>query len=78
MNTIDWAEFKEFKKSTTKEGDNFEMLLEFLKVFYSMTSPIEMYETMAGDEIAQMMLEKRNLKSSADLEKLLYKHFDEL
>ncbi len=78
MNNIDWAEFKEFKKMTTKEGDNFELLLEFLKSWYSMTSPVEMYQTMAGDEIAQMMLNKRDLKSSADLEKLLYKHFDEL
>jgi len=78
LNGIDWAEFKEFKKMTTKEGDNFELLLEFLNSWYSMTSPVEMYQTMVGDETAQMMLDKRDLKSSADLEKLLYKHFDEL
>ena len=78
MSKIDWNEFKEFKAQTSKEGDNFEMMLEYLKAWYSMTTPNEMYETMAADDIAKMMLEKRGLNSSADLEKLLYKHFDEL
>ncbi len=75
---IDWKEFKEFKAQTTKEGDNFELMLEYLKAWYSMTSLREIYETMASDDIAKMMLEKRDIKSSADLEKLLYKNLDEL
>ncbi len=78
MNSIDWEEFKSFKKMTTKEGDNFELMLEFLKSYYSITNPEEIYETMAHDDIAQMMLDKRDIKSSADLEKILFKHFDEL
>jgi len=73
--SIDWDEFKIFKKHTSKEGDNFELLLEFLKSFYNMTSPQEMYDTMARDDIAPMMLKKRDIKSSADLEKILFKHF---
>lgn len=75
MYSIDWDEFKIFKKQTTKEGDNFELLLEFLKTYYNMTSPQEMYDTMKRDDIAPMMLEKRDINSSSDLEKILYKHF---
>ena len=52
MISIDWDEFKAFKKHTSKEGDNFQLLLEFLKSYYNMTSPREMYETMANDDIA--------------------------
>jgi hypothetical protein len=73
--SIDWDEFKKFKRFTEKEGDNFELLLEFLKSYYNMTSPQEMYDTMLRDDIAPMMLEKRGIKSSADLELILFSHF---
>ena len=75
MYSIEWDEFKIFKKHTNKEGDNFELLLEFLKSYYNMTSPQEMYDTMKRDDIAPMMLEKRDIKSSADLENILFKNF---
>jgi len=73
--SIEWDEFKIFKKHTNKEGDNFELLLEFLKSYYNMTSPQEMYDTMKRDDIAPMMLEKRDIKSSSDLENILFKNF---
>jgi len=73
--SIDWDEFKIFKKHTNKEGDNFELLLEFLKSYYNMTSPQEMYDTMKRDDIAPMMLKKRDIKSSSDLENVLFKNF---
>jgi len=73
--SIDWDEFKIFKQQTSKEGDNFELLLEFLKSYYNMTSPQEMYDTMKRDDIAPMMLKKRDIKSSADLENVLFKNF---
>ena len=75
MYSIEWDEFKIFKKHTNKEGDNFELLLEFLKSYYNMTSPQEMYDTMKRDDIAPMMLEKRDIKSSSDLENILFKNF---
>jgi len=73
--SIDWDEFKIFKKHTNKEGDNFELLLEFLKSYYNMTSPQEMYDTMKRDDIAPMMLKKRDINSSSDLENVLFKNF---
>ena len=76
MANIDWAEFKNYKKHSTREINNFEMLLEFLRSYYNVTNPSEMYEMMKYDGTAQMMLEKRDIKSDTDLEKHLYKHID--
>lgn len=75
MITINWDEFKIYKQHSGIQGDNFETLLNFLKSYYNMTSPTEMYDTMANDDIAPMMLEKRDMTCAADLEKHLYKHF---
>ena len=77
MTEINWEEFKIFKQSSDKKDDNFEVLLDFLKSYYNMTNPVEMYDTMVNDDIAPLMLEKRDMYSAADLEKHLYKHFNE-
>ncbi|MCK4875657.1 MAG: hypothetical protein KAS26_07410 [Sulfurimonas sp.] len=77
MTEINWEEFKIFKQSSSKKDDNFEVLLDFLKSYYNMTNPVEMYDTMLNDDIAPLMLEKRDMHSASDLEKHLYKHFNE-
>lgn len=76
MIEINWEEFKFFKQYSTKKGDNFETLLDFLKSYYKMTSTKEMFETMINDDVAQMMLRKREMHTLEDLEKHLYKGFD--
>lgn len=76
MIDINWEEFKFFKQYSDKKSDNFEVLLDFLKSHYKMTSPKEMFETMMNDDIAQLMLKKRDMYSLADLEKYLYKGFN--
>lgn len=73
---INWEEFKFFKQYSKKKGDNFEVLLDFLENHYKMTSPKEMFETMLGDETAQLMLKKREMHALEDLEKHLYKNFN--
>lgn len=75
MTKINWDEFKFFKQYSDKKDDNFEVLLDFLKSHYKMTSPKEMYETMANDDTALLMLNKREINSLEDLEKRLYKNF---
>ncbi|MFA5233910.1 MAG: hypothetical protein WC390_05850 [Sulfurimonas sp.] len=75
MTEINWEEFKFFKQYSDKKNDNFEVLLDFLKSHYKMTSPKEMYETMANDDTALLMLNKREINSLEDLEKRLYKNF---
>lgn len=72
MIKINWDEYKEHKKYSLRK-DNFEILLEFMKSFYNMNSPIDMFDTFVEDEIASMMLEKRNIKDAEDLENFLFK-----
>jgi hypothetical protein len=73
---INWEEFKFFKQYSLKKSDNFETLLDFLENYYKMTSPKEMFETMIDDEIAQLMLRKREMHTLEDLERHLYKGFN--
>jgi len=73
---INWDEFKFFKQYSEKKNDNFEVLLDFLKSYYSMTNIKEMYETMANDDTAQLMLNKREIRSVEDLEKHLFRNFN--
>ncbi|HFB53951.1 MAG TPA: hypothetical protein ENJ67_04395 [Sulfurimonas autotrophica] len=72
MIKINWDEYKEHKQYSVRD-DNFEILLEFMKSFYNMSSPIDMYEVFAADDIASMMLEKRDIKDAEDLENYLFK-----
>ncbi|MGE4420359.1 MAG: hypothetical protein AB7D38_11100 [Sulfurimonas sp.] len=76
MIDINWDEFKFFKQYSNKKDDNFEVLLDFLKSYYNMTNIKEMYETMANDDIAQLMLNKRELSSVEALEKYLFRDFN--
>jgi len=69
---IDWDEYKEHKKTSVKD-DNFGILLEFMKSYYNMSSPREIYDTLHEDDIAQMMLDKRNITDAEQLENFLYK-----
>jgi len=69
---ISWDEYKEHKKYSVRE-DNFEILLEFIKSFYNMNNPSDIYEMLRADETASLMLEKRNIKDAEDLENFLFK-----
>ena len=72
MITINWAEFKEYKKYTHR-NDNFEILLDFMKSYYNMSSPIDIYDVLKEDATAQMMLDKRNIIDAEGLENFLFK-----
>ena len=69
---IDWDEYKEHKKMSVREN-KLEIVLEFLKSYYNMTNPSDIYETLKADDIGQMMLEKYNVKNDVDLEDILFK-----
>ena len=72
MAKIDWDEYKEYKKFSMKK-DNFEILLEFMKSYYNMNAPQEMYDMLHADDTAQMMLNKRSIVDAEALENFLYK-----
>ena len=72
MIKINWEEYKEHKKYSVRK-DNFKILLEFMRSFYNMNSPTDMFDIFKEDDIASMMLEKRNIKDAEDLENFLFK-----
>jgi len=70
--SIDWDEYREHRKTSVREN-KLEIVLEFLKSYYNMMNPSDMYETLKADDIGQMMLEKHNISSDIDLENILFK-----
>jgi len=74
---INWDEFKEYKQTRHKKTDNFITLLDFIKSYYHMKSPIDIYDILRYDELAQMMLEKRDIIDAQGLEKYLFGKIDE-
>ena len=72
MVRIDWDEYKEHKKMSVREN-KLEMVLEFLKSYYNMTNPSDIYETLRADDIGQMMIEKYKIANDIDLENILFK-----
>ncbi len=72
MVKINWDEYKEYKKYSHKE-EKFEILLDFLKSYYNMTNPVDLYSSLANDDLAQMMLEKHDIINDEALENYLLK-----
>ena len=73
MIKINWDDFKEYKNSNGKKGDNFLILLDFIRSYYNTANPREIYEGLKSDELANMMLEKRDIEDVICLERYLYK-----
>ena len=73
MARIDWDEFREYRKYSIKE-DKLEILVDFMKSFYNITSLFDMYDHyFKDDDIVSLMLKKRDLNSAEDLENFVYK-----
>lgn len=72
MGRINWDEYKEHKKYSVRD-DNFEILLDFMKSYYNMNNPHDIFDALAEDDIAAMMLEKRDIRDAEDLENFLFK-----
>jgi len=71
MVKINWDEFKLYKKDHAKT-DNFEIVLDFFKSYYSMINPVDIFESLEADGLGQMMLEKRGIKDPEGLEEFLF------
>ena len=72
MVKINWDEFKEFKQHSHRD-DNFEILLDFMKSYYNMLSPIDIFDSFNEDDLAKMMMDKRDIADAGDLENFLFK-----
>lgn len=72
MASIDWTEYKEFKTHTTKE-DRLEILVDFIKSYYNMNSPRDMFSMIQDDDIGQMLLERKDIIDAEGLESFMYR-----
>ncbi len=72
MVTINWDEYKEYKKYSHKD-DNFAVLLDFIASYYKITHPGDIYEIMESDNLSKMMLTKRDIADEIGLEDYIYK-----
>jgi len=69
---INWDEFKIYKKEMPHlGGDNFTKLVSFVRSFYNISSTTVLFEMLSKDEIATLMLKKRDLKTPSELERYL-------
>ena len=71
MAAFDWDEYKEFKKFSGKD-DKLQVAIDFMKSYYNMSSPRELYEMLKEDDIGQMMLEKRDITDAEGLENFMF------
>lgn len=71
MAQIDWEEFKEFKKHTVKE-DRFDILIDFIKSYYNISHPRDMYGMLKDDDIGNMLLERKEIKNAEGLENYIF------
>ena len=69
---INWDAYKEYKQHSNKKADNFIMLLNFMKSYYTMASPMDIYDALRCDELAKMMLDKRDITDAEGLEHFLF------
>jgi hypothetical protein len=71
---INWEEFKLYKQEMPHlKGDNFDKLLYFVRSFYNIKSPTQLFELLRRDEISMLMLQKRLITTPAELEKYMQK-----
>ena len=71
MASIDWNEYKEFKSHTRKE-DRLEILVDFIKSYYNINSPSDMFSMIKDDDIGQMLLERKDINDPEGLESFMF------
>lgn len=72
MSRINWEEYKEYKQHRA-EKDNFVILLHFIKSYYNVSTPVDIFDMLVEDELALMMLEKRDISDAEGLEAYLFR-----
>jgi len=68
---FDWDEYKEFKRFSNKE-DKLQIAIDFMRSYYNMNGPVEIYEMLAEDDIGRMMLDKRDITDAEGLENFMF------
>ena len=71
MASLDWDEYKEYKQYCVQE-DKLRMVIGFIKSYYNVNSPSDMYVMLLQDDLAKMMMEKRAISDAEGLEKFIF------
>ncbi|MCX6077191.1 MAG: hypothetical protein NTW78_09970 [Campylobacterales bacterium] len=71
MVKIHWDGYKDFKAHSNSKDDNFTTLINFMKSYYNLSKPKDMFDFLSSDELAILMLEKRSIYSVEELETFL-------
>ena len=77
MITFNWDEYKEFRQHTSQE-DKLKIAIDFMRSYYNIVSPDDMFNMLKADEVGEMMLNKREIYDSRDLENFMYQSFEGL
>ena len=64
-------EYKEFKKFNQKE-DRLQVAIDFIKSYYNINSPTDIYIMLAEDDLGRMMLDKREIRDAEGLENFMF------
>ena len=72
MATVDWDEYKEFKKFSHRE-DKLEITIDFIKSYYNKSNPSDIYNMLKDDDIGQMFLERKDITDEEGLENYMFK-----
>ena len=75
MAQFSWDEYKEYKQHTS-QTDKLKIAIDFMRSYYNITHPQDMYEMLRADDIGAMMLDKRDINSPHELEKFMYQSFE--
>ena len=75
MITFNWEEYKEFRQHTS-QTDKLKIAIDFMRSYYNMSSPDDMFNMLKVDEVGEMMLEKRDIKDAHGLENFMYQSFE--
>ena len=75
MITFNWDAYKEFKQDTNQE-DRLRIAIDFMKSYYNITSPDEIFNILQEDELGKMMLTKRDISDAHGLENFMYQSFE--
>lgn len=69
--SIDWDEYKEYKVYNQRE-DRLEMLIGFIRSYYNISNPRDIYDLLANDDVGELMLKKREIHDVEALESYVF------
>lgn len=71
MANFSWEEYKEYREHSNKT-DKLKIAIDFMRSYYNMNNPQEMYDMLRDDDIGRMMLDKRDISTPEGFESFMF------